>query len=182
MNSSASKIINFQPKTNMSEISKNDTGSIYSNSNFDMNSINKGATFCYNNIKEEVFSMDENKILEKYLDKIDQDRREQEERLSKNIELSEKRIHEERIELERRIMEDAKAREERMEKRFLEVMSSIESTNKKIDDTNNKIDEKIDKISDKMDSANKWITGLCITTIVGIAAIVVTVMIAFLQK
>ncbi|WWU63773.1 hypothetical protein QJR26_12145 [Clostridium baratii] len=182
MNSSSNKVIPFFDyndkieKGNLKQIST--TQMPYENSN----KRNIKGAFSYNNIDKEVFGMDENKILEKYLDKIDKDRREQEERLSRSVELSEKRIYEERIELERRIMEDSKAREERLEKRFLEVMGSIENTNKKIDDTNNKIDEKIDKISEKIDNTNKWITGLCITTIVGIAAIVVTVMIAFLQK
>ncbi|MCR1962970.1 hypothetical protein NSA28_04970 [Clostridium perfringens] len=141
----------------------------------DINKRGTGEKFSYNNIKEGLFDMDENKILEKYLDKIDKDRREQEERLSKNIELSEKRVHDERIELERRIIEDSKAREERMEKRFTEVMNSLEKTN-------TKIDEKIDKMSEKIDNTNKWIVGLCISTIIGIAAIVVTVIVAFLQR
>ncbi|MFR4053261.1 MAG: hypothetical protein ACLT0B_13275, partial [Clostridium perfringens] len=160
---------------NIDEIGKSDTKLISSNDISDIDLTNKGSTFCYNNIKEEVFDMDENKILEKYLDKIDKDRREQEERLSRNIELSEKRIHDERIELEKRVIEDSKAREERMEKRFTEVMNSLEKINLKMD-------EKIDKMSEKIDSTNKWITGLCISTIVGIAAIVVTVVIAFLQR
>ena len=48
-------------------------------------------------IKKEVFpNMDDNKILEKYLDRVDQDRRDQEERLSKNMQLMEHRISEER--------------------------------------------------------------------------------------
>ena len=80
-----------------------------------------------------------------------------------------------RIELEKRVIEDSKSREERMEKRFMEVMNSLEKIN-------SKMDEKIDKMSEKIDSTNKWITGLCISTIVGIAAIVVTVVIAFLQR
>ncbi|EOU1985503.1 DUF1640 domain-containing protein [Clostridium perfringens] len=175
MNNSANNLIKFPYGNNIDEIGKSDTKLISSNDISDIDLTNKGSTFCYNNIKEEVFDMDENKILEKYLDKIDKDRREQEERLSRNIELSEKRIHDERIELEKRVIEDSKAREERMEKRFTEVMNSLEKINLKMD-------EKIDKMSEKIDSTNKWITGLCISTIVGIAAIVVTVVIAFLQR
>lgn len=175
MNNSANNLIKFPYGNNIDEIGKSDTKLISSNDISDIDLTNKGSTFCYNNIKEEVFNMDENKILEKYLDKIDKDRREQEERLSRNIELSEKRIHDERIELEKRVIEDSKAREERMEKRFMEVMNSLEKIN-------SKMDEKIDKMSEKIDSTNKWITGLCISTIVGIAAIVVTVVIAFLQR
>lgn len=175
MNNSANNLIKFPYGNNIDEIGKSDTKLISSNDISDIDLTNKGSTFCYNNIKEEVFNMDENKILEKYLDKIDKDRREQEERLSRNIELYEKRIHDERIELEKRVIEDSKSREERMEKRFMEVMNSLEKIN-------SKMDEKIDKMSEKIDSTNKWITGLCISTIVGIAAIVVTVVIAFLQR
>ena len=175
MNNSANNLIKFPYGNNIDEIGKSDTKLISLNDISDIDLTNKGSTFCYNNIKEEVFNMDENKILEKYLDKIDKDRREQEERLSRNIELSEKRIHDERIELEKRVIEDSKSREERMEKRFMEVMNSLEKIN-------SKMDEKIDKMSEKIDSTNKWITGLCISTIVGIAAIVVTVVIAFLQR
>lgn len=40
---------------------------------------------------------------------------------------------------------------------------------------NNKIDSSIDSINEKIDSTNKWIIGLAISTILGIAAMVLTV-------
>lgn len=43
---------------------------------------------------------------------------------------------------------------------------------------NNKIDNSIDKINDKIDNTNKWLIGLVITTILGIAAMVLTAIFA----
>lgn len=112
-------------------------------------------------IKKEVAvsTMDENRILEKYMDKIDQDRRDQEERLSNNIKLMENRITEER-----------RLSEERMEKRFNKAMESLEKTNDKIENLESNLTEKID-------STNKWIIGTCLATILGIAALVLTVIV-----
>lgn len=104
---------------------------------------------------EECIGMDENKLLEKYIDKIDQDRRDQEERLSRNVQLMEERV-------EKRTRET----EERIEKRFIETMDALKETNNKI----NKLDEKID-------STNKWIIGVCLSTILGIAAMVIAVIV-----
>lgn len=118
---------------------------------------------------EEVdIEMDDNILLQKYMDKIDQDRRDQEERLSKNMQLMEYRIAEER-----------KASEERLEKMFLSTMESIKDTNKKIDDLNGKINENEKTLIKEISSANKDIRNISISTIVGIAAMVITVIIAF---
>lgn len=172
MNNSDNKLIKFPYERNINEFGESGTELISLN---DTNLANKGDTFCYNNIKEEVFDMDENKILEKYLDKIDKDRREQEQRLNENIRSMEQRITEER-----------RLSEERMEKKFIEAMDSIKETNKKLDSINSKldkkvetinskIDEKTDKIGEKIDNTNKWIIGVCLSTIIGIAAMVLTV-------
>lgn len=105
--------------------------------------------------REECMELDENKLLEKYLDKIDQDRRDQENRLSKNVQLMEERV-------EKRTRET----EERIEKKFIETMNALKETNDKI----NKLDEKIE-------STNKWIIGVCLSTILGIAAMVIAVIV-----
>lgn len=105
--------------------------------------------------REECMKLDENKLLEKYLDKIDQDRRDQENRLSKNVQLMEERV-------EKRTRET----EERIEKKFIETMNALKETNDKI----NKLDEKIE-------STNKWIIGVCLSTILGIAAMVIAVIV-----
>ena len=124
--------------------------------------------------KEVAWDMDENKLLEKYLDKVDQDRREQEQRLNSNMEKMEERLSKEKI-----------ASEERLEKLFNATMESIKDTNNKIDKTNekldnkidginNKIDSKVDLMYEKIDSTNKWIIGTCIATILAVAAIAVS--------
>lgn len=107
--------------------------------------------------------MDENQILEKYMDKVDQDRRDQEQRLSNSIQSMEQRLNEDRKLMEQRIVEERRLSEDRMEKRFNETMEALKETNK------------------KMDSTNKWITGTCIATIIGIAAMAVTIVVAFIQ-
>lgn len=104
--------------------------------------------------------MNDEKILEKYMDKIDQDRREQEQRLSQNIQS-----------MEQRIVEERRLSEERMEKRYLDVMKAVEKTN-------DNIDNKIEDIRKDNEETKKWIIGLCITTILGIAAMVVAVVLA----
>lgn len=163
------------------------------NNNISFRSGNPAYIKNMNSNKEVSVDMDENKILEKYLDKVDQDRREQEQRLNSNMEKLEERLSKERI-----------ASEERLEKLFNSTMDSIKETNAKIDkideklgskidsindkiDTkidsiNNKIDSKVDLMSEKIDSTNKWIIGTCIATILSIAAMVITLIIFFIQS
>jgi DNA anti-recombination protein RmuC len=129
----------------------------------------------YTNSMEVSVDMDENKILEKYLDKVDQDRREQELRLNSNIDKMEERLSKERI-----------ASEERLEKLFTATMDSIKDTNLKIDKINDKIDIKVNEINqkldnqinsmtEKLDSTNKWVMSTCIATILAVAAIAASV-------
>lgn len=141
------------------DLFKKSTSGVISNKNIRHNSGNSDIININRKYfgKSEVELMDDNDALEKYLDKVDQDRRDQEERLSKNMNLMEQRITEER-----------RLSEERMEKRFNQVMSSIEKTN-------DKIDEKVSRIEDKIDNTNKWIIGTCIATILAVAAIAASV-------
>lgn len=114
--------------------------------------------------QEVALDMDENKLLEKYLDKVDQDRRDQELRLNSNMEKMEERLSKERI-----------ASEERLEKLFSMTMESIKETNDKIDKINEKIDSKVELMYQKLDDTNKWIIGTCIATILAVAAIAASV-------
>lgn len=106
--------------------------------------------------REVSVDMTENAYLEKYIEKLENDRIEQEKRISTNMQHMEQRITEER-----------RLSEERMEKRFEQTMQAVENSNKKIDG-----------LSDKLDSTYKWIVGTCLATIIGIAAMVVTVMVS----
>ena len=141
------------------------------NNNISFRSGNPAYIKNMNSNKEVSVDMDDNKLLEKYLDKVDQDRREQEQRLNSNMEKLEERLSKDRI-----------ASEERLEKLFNATMDSIKGTNAKIDSINDKIDTKIDNLNnkidskvdlmyEKMDSTNKWIIGTCIATILAVAAI-----------
>lgn len=125
--------------------------------------------------KEVAVDMDDDKLLEKYLDKVEQDRRDQEVRLNSNMEKMEERLYKDRV-----------ASEERLEKLFNATMESIKDTNdkigkinekldSKIDSINNKIDAKVDFMYEKIDSTNKWIIGTCIATILAVAAIAASV-------
>ncbi|OFS22976.1 hypothetical protein [Clostridium sp. HMSC19A10] len=112
------------------------------------------------NLEGSNVKMDENKMLEKYMDKMDQDRRDQEERLSKNMQLMEQRIVE-----ERRLSED------RIEKKFNETMEALKATNNKIEKLEDKLDNKTNMMLEKIDSTNKWIIATCLATILGIAGV-----------
>lgn len=115
------------------------------------------------NNSEEAIDMEE-KSLNTVLDRMDQDRRDQEKRLSKNMELIEKRITEER-----------RLSEERMENRFNEVMKSIEKTNGNFEKSVERIEDKFEKLSDEVKENNKYLRNMSLTTIIGIAAMVITV-------
>jgi hypothetical protein len=114
--------------------------------------------------REVAIDLDENNYLEKCIEKLEDDRREQEKRLNDNMH-----------QMEKRIVEERHLSEERMEKKFIEAMQSLEKTNNKIDSINDKIDNKIDSINNKIDGTNKWMIGTCIATILAVAAIAASV-------
>ncbi|XZM33952.1 hypothetical protein ACSXAY_02625 [Clostridium perfringens] len=127
-------------------------------------------------------NMDENQFLNKYLDKVDQDRRDQEERLNNAIIESEKRIHEERVEFEKRILKDRKESEERLEKKFDQLINYIEKNSTKLEDKITNLEQEFkntsEKLEGKIDNNNKWIIGVCLTTILSIAALVVSILVS----
>lgn len=94
-------------------------------------------------------------ILEKYIEKVDRDQAE----LRNDIRES-----------ERRTAGSIAAIEGRMDKRIEKIESLL------INHTV-AIDAKISGLEDKTDSTNKWIMGVCLATIVGIATMVITVMV-----
>ena len=109
--------------------------------------------------------------IEKFIEQLDKERRDSEKRIQQSTnnlkrELREdQQLMEQRI--ESRILEDrhlAEKREERIEKRFNDVMIEAEKREKRMEERYNYAIER-----------NRWLIGLSIATIVGIAAIVVTV-------
>ena len=125
----------------------------------DIISITKGSSnIPLNDIESEVsITMNNDDLLKNYMDKVDQDRRDQETRLTQSMQLMEQRITEER-----------RLSEERMEKKFNETMQSIK-------DTNSNIDSKFDKLESKYENLKWWIMATCVATIGGIAAIAASV-------
>lgn len=115
--------------------------------------------------KEEVSSnMDDNKLLEKYMDSVNQSIRDMEQR---NIQ--------DKREREQRIIQCQQLSEERMEKRFLEAMDAVKNQNEIISSAIAKFDDKIDKMDSKIDDSKKFIVSISLTTILSIAALVITV-------
>jgi hypothetical protein len=98
------------------------------------------------------YSMDNDKILEKYMDMVNQDRRDME-----------ARILEDARERERRFSEQQRLSEERMEKRFIETMDAIKNQNKIIDTA-------ISKLENKYENLKWWILGTAIATILSVIA------------
>ena len=124
--------------------------------------------------------MEGNQYFEKYLERLEQDRRDLEKRLNNTIIQSEKRIHVERVEFEKRILKDRKESEIRLNKSIDQILSSLEQHNRKIDGTIEKLENKIDRntesMNNKIDANNKWIMGVCLTTILSIAAMVISIL------
>ncbi|WP_373845101.1 hypothetical protein [Clostridium sp.] len=110
--------------------------------------------------KSEEINMDDNKLLEKYMDSV-----------NRNMQDMEKRLAEDRRDSEKRTEEQRRLSEERMEKNFSEAMDAIKYQN-----------EKIDKLEDKIDNNAKELRNISVTTIwsmigivAAIAALVLTV-------
>lgn len=99
-------------------------------------------------IEEEDANMDENKLLEKYMDKIDSDQRELK---------AEVREREERI--EKRIAES----ERRIDLKLERIENMISEQNKKMDDVK-------DSVNQKMDENRRFMWGIVITIVLSIIA------------
>lgn len=105
------------------------------------------------NSNQEVSPMTNDEFLNKYIEKLDRDQSD----LRTDIRESERRSN-----------ERSKAVEDRMDNRLdrIEDMISKQTEN---------VDRKIDEMGKKIDGSMGWITGVCVATILGIAAIAVSV-------
>lgn len=113
------------------------------------NNIKNGVVF--ENIiknKKEAVCMDNNQILEKYIDKVDRDQA----ALRTDIRES-----------ERRIFSQIKSSEDRMDLRL-----------NRIEDMISHVNDKIDSVKDHSNDSLKWNIGVAIATIIGIATLVYT--------
>jgi hypothetical protein len=67
--------------------------------------------------------------------------------------------------------EDLKGVESRLETRIVGSLDRIEKTFERLD-------ARVEKLSDKMDTTIKWLIGFCLTTILGVSAIAVAILVA----
>ena len=104
--------------------------------------------------------------IQKYIDRLDEDRRDMEERLRDEQKASEQRRIEERKEF-RKEMSDMRSE---MREGFKDLGSRIT----KIED---KVESKMDNLYARMDSLKWWIISVCLATIIGIAAMVITIVV-----
>ena len=124
--------------------------------------------------------MDNDKILEKYLEKVDKDTYE----LKKDVHESEKRLHEYIRESEGRMdrrFENMEKRFENMDRRFENMEKLILNQNdklKSLEDTVNKsIYELKEKVDEKMDDNRKFMWGIMFSVIgIAVAAILAVIM------
>lgn len=92
-------------------------------------------------------------------------------------------------ETEKRIYQNNKDLESRIDKNFDDIKNIFKDYKNdikeeiKIHNTHNedhikRIEESITKLESRIDSTNKWIIGLCITTIIGIATMAITIIVS----
>lgn len=106
----------------------------------------------------EVYNMNGDDILKTYIENVDKDRRESEQRMTSGIEAMETRI-DKHIET---MQQHSNKVEDRMDHRLDRIEDFIKDQNK--------------TLGDKIDGNNKFILGISITTILGIAAMVIAVL------
>ena len=115
---------------------------------------------------------------EKYIDRLEKDRQ-----------LMEQHLREDRHAMEQRLSESQRLSEERMNTRFSETMAKLDkaeerwearhiASEERMDIRFREVMTKLDNSIDKMDESKRWIIGVCVTTIIGIAAMVITIVIA----
>ncbi|GAV24762.1 hypothetical protein ciss_06950 [Carboxydothermus islandicus] len=110
--------------------------------------------------KEEGINMD---WQEKYLDKLDRDISD----MKASLRATEERV----AQMISQTLSEIRDRDNQRHQEFLAI-------NQKIDSINSTIDQKIDSMNSKIDQSNKFIITMAVTTIIGIATMVITVLIS----
>ena len=123
----------------------------------EVNEYNKSQTFIRSD------NMDDDKILEMYIKKVDQDQAE----LKQDIRESEKR-------LENHII----ASEKRMDEKIDRIENLIVSQNEKFEKFDDKISQVSKEVSNKLGDHKKFLWGITISIFLAVAAMVVTLIVA----
>ena len=102
--------------------------------------------------------------IQRYIDRLDQDRRDTEQRLNASITQVEQRLNESIVQVEQRLNE------------------SIAQTNVNIVQTEQRLESKIDKLEGKIDTfvaetktAHKWLIGIVVGSMVSATGVILTV-------
>lgn len=192
-NSYSTKADNYlNSKSDTNSVSKNTFGNI-PKFNYDANEelqkllhSYKSAEYMY--INDNIFS-NNSKLYEAYTGEEDL---ELDNNDKNNIRDTEQRIYQSECrinETEKRIYQNNKDLEARIDKNFDDIKSIFKDYKNdikeeiKVHTEHNeghirRIEESITKLEERIDSTNKWIIGLCLTTIIGIATIAVTILIS----
>ena len=119
------------------------------------------ASFYPTGVKESI--MDDNKLLEKYMEKVDQDQRD----LKEDIRESEKRT-EKRIETS----------DKRLDEHMSRIIGIIEEQNKKFDKIDGKLEKISSDVSSGLDDYRKFLWGITISIFLAIAAMILSLVLA----
>ena len=118
---------------------------------------------------EEGNVMDNNDLLSKYMDKVDQDRRDSDSRNETRLSNIEERM-DNRL---NRIEDNIKSYTESVSKSISDLDAKMDL---KVSGMQTKMENKLTQLEGKIDNNNKFILGIAISTIIGIAAIVLSVL------
>lgn len=122
-------------------------------------------------------SMSNGNDLGRFIDKLDSDFREREQRLSKDAAERESRFHQHMIEQDKRYREEMKAIEERNEKMLNRISEEIKDLRTDVKESNSQMRQDINRATDNINSMKKHTQGLVIASVAGIAAMVISVVV-----
>ena len=120
--------------------------------------------------------------LEKFIDRLDQDRRETEERIRAEQQASEQRRVEEQKAMEQRRIEEQKAMELRRAEERKEFREEMASMRIEMREGFNRLESRIENVETKLDTRidnlKWWVLSVCLATVIAIAAMVITVVVS----
>ena len=107
--------------------------------------------------------MDNNKILELYMDKVDKDQRDLKEDMRESERRTQKRIEES---------------DKRLDEKMMQITEMIREQNRQIEKVSDKIEGVSENVSDKLEDYRKSMWGITISIFLAIAAMILTIILA----
>lgn len=105
-------------------------------------------------------TMDDNKLLEKYMDKVDSDQRDLKVEMRESERRTEKRIE---------------SSDKRLDEHVSRIVGVIEEQNKKFDKIDDKMEAISNKVSEGFNEYRKFMWGIAISILLGIAAMILSI-------